>query len=125
VEKRAFVEVPDAVLELAKLTGYEAVKRFAPYRGKWMTISGMYEGMAESLQRDSIHLSVLIQDGRRINLRFALTHRERLSELKQGRRISAICQIPNYGLNFAPENCELVRAEPLRRAERSNLVYVS
>lgn len=36
-----------------------------------MTIFGTYDGMVESLQRDSIHVSVLMNGGRRINLRFA------------------------------------------------------
>jgi hypothetical protein len=114
-EKREFVEDPEAVLELAKLTGYEAVRRFAPYLGKWMMISGRYEGIAESLQRDAIHLSLLLDDGRRMNLRFALEREEKLRALQEGQRITAICRIQYRG-SFTPEDCELVRAERSRLA---------
>lgn len=33
-EKRIFVQDPETVLEASKLTGYEAIKRLTPYRGK-------------------------------------------------------------------------------------------
>src|SRR5579863_5793035 len=33
-DKREFVEDPEMVLELSKLTGYEAIKRLTPYLGK-------------------------------------------------------------------------------------------
>jgi hypothetical protein len=116
----------EVVLELARLSGYEAAKRFTPYLGKWMTISGRYEGIAESLQRDSIHLSLVMPDGRRVNLRFGLDRGEQLRELQEGQRITAICQIQQgRDFVFTPVNCELVRAEPLCRAERSSLACVA
>jgi hypothetical protein len=90
-----------------------------------MTLSGTYEGMAESLGRDAIHLTLLLNDGRRVNLRFAPEQGERLRDLKEGQRLTAIGRIPQRGVIFAPENCELVRVEPFRRRERSNLVYAS
>jgi len=124
-KERVFVEDPEAVLELAKLTGYDAIRRFAPYLGKWMTISGTYEGIAKSLLRDSIHLSLLLHDGRRINLRFAVNREEELRGLQIGQRITAICQIQHLSFTLKPENCELVRAEPLRRAGRGMLARVS
>jgi len=40
-EKREFVDDPRAILDLAKLKGYESIRLFAPYLGKWMTISGV------------------------------------------------------------------------------------
>ena len=115
-EKREFVNDPDLVLELSKLTGYSAIRRMNPYRGKWMTISGTYEGMAESLQKDAIHVSLLLRDGRRINLRFTMEQGERLRGLSEGQRVMAICEIPRFGLGFTPENCELVRVERLKLA---------
>jgi hypothetical protein len=124
-KQRVFVDDPEAVLELAKLSGYEAIRRFTPYLGKWMTISGSYEGIAESFSRDCIHLTLVLNDGRRVNLKFGLVQGERLRELKEGQRISAICQIQHVGLIFTPENCEVVRAEPLCRAGRRKLAYVS
>ncbi len=116
--ERVFVDDSEAVLDLAKLTGYEAVKQFTPYLGKWMTITGVFEGLAETLQRDAIHLSVVLADGRRINLRFPLDCRERLSRLREGQRITAIGQIRHTYFTLTPEHCELLRAEalgPMRR----------
>ena len=119
LEKREFVDDSEAVLKIAKLTGYDAVRRLTPYLGKWITISGRFEGLAESLQRDAIHLSLLLNDGRRINLRFGVEHGERLRALREGQRITAIGRIPRFGLEFTPENCELVRVEPVRLAYAS------
>jgi hypothetical protein len=124
-KQRVFVKDPEVVLELAKLAGYEAVRRFTPYLGKWTTISGSYEGIAKSFNRDSIHLTLVLNDGRRVNLKFGLEQGERLRELKEGQQISAICQIQHASLTFTPENCELIRAEPLRGAGRRKLAYVS
>jgi len=124
-EERAFVEDPEALLELAKLSGYDAIRRFAPYLGKWMKISGTYEGIAKSLLRDSIHLSLLLHDGRRINLRFAFDREEELRGLQIGQRITAICQIQHLNFTLKPENCELVRTEPLRRVGRGMFAHVS
>ena len=118
-EKREFVDDPEVVLEIAKRTGYDAVRRLTPYLGKWMTISGRFEGLAESLQRDAIHVSLLLNDGRRVNLRFAVEHGERLRALRVGQRITAIGRIPRFGFEFSPENCELVRVEPVRLAYAS------
>jgi|SRR5580658_2874449 hypothetical protein len=118
-ETREFVDDPDAVLEVSKLTGYDAIQRMNPYRGKWMTISGRFEGMVESLQRDAIHVSLLLNDRRRINLRFGMEHGEKLRGLREGQRITAICRIPQFGSGFTPENCEVVRVE------RPRLAYAS
>jgi len=118
-EQREFVDDPDAVLEVSKLTGYDAIRRMNPYRGKWMTISGKYDGMAESLQKDAIHVSLVLSDGRRVNLRFGMEQGERLRGLREGQRITAMCRIPEFGSGFTPENCELVRVE------RPRLAYAS
>ena len=96
-----FVEDPAVVLELAKHTGYDALRRFTPYLGKWMIISGRFDGIAESLQHDSIHLSLLLHDSRRINLRFAIAHRDQLQRLKEGQQITAIGKIePAASLSY-------------------------
>lgn len=115
-EKREFVEDPEKVLELSKLTGYEAIRQLTQHLDKWITISGRFEGIAESLQKDAIHLSLLLNDGRRINLRFAVEHGERLRALREGQRITAVGRIPCNGLVFSPEKCELIRVEPVRFA---------
>jgi hypothetical protein len=118
-ETREFVDDPDAVLEISKLTGYDAIQRMNPYRGKWMTISGKFEGMVESLQMDAIHVSLLLNDRRRINLRFRMEQGEKLRGLREGQHIIAACRIPQFGLGFTPENCEVVRVE------RPRLAYAS
>jgi hypothetical protein len=110
-DKREFVDNPDVVRDLAKLAGFAYVRWSTPYLGKWAAISGNYEGAAESLRRDSIHVSLLLNDGQRINLRFAADRAGQLRRLQVGQRITAIGQIPIFGDTFVPENCELVRSE--------------
>ncbi len=118
-DKRVFADDPEVVLGLARLTGYEAVRRFGPYIGKWMTISGRFEGIAESLQRDAVHLSLVIDDGRRVNLRFELEHADQLRGLREGQRITATGRIQHRYFTFTLEECELVGAERLRLAYAS------
>jgi hypothetical protein len=122
---RVFVEDPAIVLELAKHTGYDALRRFTPYLGKWIMISGRFDGIAESLQHDSIHLSLLLPDNRRINLRFAIEHRDQLLRLKEGQQITAIGKIEHRNFTFIPEDCELIRVEPIRRVERFTIARAS
>jgi hypothetical protein len=116
--ERVFAEDPKAVLELAKLTGYESIQPFNRYRGKWMTLAGEFEGLAESFQGDAIHVSLRIEDGRRINLRFGFDQRERLQALQPGQRIAAIGEIEHESFELGLDNCELVGVEPLRLARR-------
>jgi hypothetical protein len=122
---RVFVEDPEVVLELAKHTGYDAVRRFTRYLGKWIMISGRFDGTAESLLHDSIHLSLLLRDGRRINLRFAIEHRDQLLRLRGGQQITAIGKIEHRYFTFIPENCELIRVEPIRRIEHITIARAS
>ncbi len=119
--QRKFVKDPEAVLELAKLTGYESIQPLNRYRGKWMTISGEYEGFTESFERDVIHASVRLEDGRRLILRFNRDQRESLEPLQPGQRITAIGEIEQVRFELRPQNCELVRVEPLRPAPRLTL----
>lgn len=114
--KRVFVKDPAQVLDLAKIEGYEAIRRSTPYLDKWLTISGAFEGRAESLRRDSMYVSLILDDGRRVNLRFAGNKRAEIQCLQQGQRITANCQIRHYDFALRLENCELVDTEPFRRA---------
>ena len=84
-----------------------------------MTISGRFEGIAESLQKDAIHLSLLLNDGRRVNLKYDCEHGDQLRELREGQRITAIGRIQHSYFTFTLEDCELVRAERLRLAYAS------
>jgi hypothetical protein len=122
---RVFVEDPEVVLELAKHSGYDAVRRFTPYLGKWIMLSGKFDGIAESLLHDSIHLSLRLHDNRRINLRFSIAHREQLLRLKEGWQITVIGKIEHRDFTFMPENCELIRVEPMRRVERFKIARAS
>lgn len=124
--KREFVKNPEAVLELAKLTGYESIQPFNRYRGKWMTVTGEFEGFTESFEGDAIHASLRLEDGRRLILCFGLDQRESLEPLQPGQRITAIGEIERAYLQRAcfelrPQHCELVRVEPLRLTPRLTL----
>lgn len=113
--ERVFLRDPEAVLRLDQLSGLEYHKTIGPNIDKWITVTGMFEGSAESLLRDSLHLSLLREDGRRVNVQFAKEHAERIRELRPGQRITLVCQIC-LGNGLALRNAELVSAEPLRRA---------
>jgi hypothetical protein len=125
VSERNFVDSSEAVLALSNLSGFDYIKASTPYPGKWMTISGRYEGMAESLRKDSIHVSLLLRDSQRINLRFGLDAANQLRGLQMGRRITVNCQIPRWGNALKPENCELMRIESSPGVERGVLARVS
>jgi hypothetical protein len=112
-EKREFVDNPRAVLDAAKLTGYDAIRGLSPYLGKWMTISGVFEGTARAFGENGIHVSILLDDRRRINLRFGVAKEDQIRGLRVGQRITAIGKIQQSYLVFAPEECELVRAAAL------------
>ncbi len=115
---RVFVDDASAVLERSKLTGYDAVRSFTPYLGKWMTISGRHEGITG----EGWHSSVSFVDRWQ-------THKSPICDaarrLRSGQRITAVCQIQHRYFTFTPENCELVRAEPIRYAERSTVSVAS
>ena len=95
------------------------------YLGKWIMISGTFDGIAESLLHDSIHLSLLLHDDRRINLRFAIEHRDQLLRIKKGQQITAIGKTEHRHFTFVPEDCELIRVEPIRRVERFKIARAS
>ena len=106
----------EAVLEVARLNGYELLGRMTPYLSKWITISGRFDGTAESLPRDAIHLSLLLDDDRRINMRFSTDRAEDLRTLRTGQRITLIGQIQFGGQSLMPENCELISVEATRQS---------
>jgi hypothetical protein len=112
-EKREFVDNPKAVLDAAKLTGYDAVRGLSPYLGKWMAISGIFDGTARAFGENSIHVSILLDDRRPINLRFGATKEDQFLGLRVGQRITAIGKIQQKNLIFVPEECEIVRAAAL------------
>jgi len=114
--ERIFVPA-EAVLEVSRLTGYELLSRMTPYLGKWITVSGTFDGTGESLPHDAIHLSLLLDDGRRFNLRFSTDRAEDLRTLRTGQRITVIGEVQFSGYSLMPENCELISAAAVRQSQ--------
>lgn len=115
-QQRVFVPHPQALLERFGDTGMLADKLLIPELDKWITVTGRFEGVAESLTHDALHLSLTLECGRRIHLRFALDNRERLEALREGQQITAMCKIKHgHGLGVCTlDRSELVRVQPLR-----------
>ncbi len=115
--ERVFVEDPQALLDHYTCTGMLAEKVLVPQLEKWITVSGRFEGVAESLLGDAIHLSLTLERGSRVPLRFPIESRYRLERLRTGQQITALCQIRHgYGMGvFELQNSELIRVEPLRQ----------
>lgn len=126
-EKQSFLKDPRLVLDLYGQTGMDAESRLLPHLDKWLTVSGRFAGLAESLLRDSIHVSLTRENGRAFNLRFAIGCRETLLALRHGQKITVVCQVRHgYGLGvFTLENAELAAVEPLRHAESPAFARVS
>jgi hypothetical protein len=114
--KRVFVENADALLERYGHTGTLAEKLLP--LGKWIQVSGSFEGAADSLVGDATFLSLILENGRRIQLRFPGDPGDSLRLLREGQQITAACQIQHgYGAGvYILDNCELIRAEPFRSA---------
>jgi hypothetical protein len=115
---RVFAEEPEALLDRYAHKGMLADKLLVPYLDKWMTVSGRFEGIAESLLGNAIHLSLILQTGARIHLRFPAEARDRLRLVREGQQVTAVCQIQHgYGPGvFVLENSELTHVKPPRPA---------
>jgi hypothetical protein len=127
---RTFVEDADALIDRYGDTGMLTEKVLVPYLGQWVRVSGAFDGAADALVGDAIYLSLVLECGRRIHLRFPIEARERLRLLQEGQQLMAACQIRHgYGVGvFALENCELIRVEPinsLRSRRQSRRVAAS
>lgn len=107
---RIWTKDPGALLAGRALSERELV----PHLDQWIRVSGAFEGTADSLLRDAIFLSLVLDNGRRMQLRFAMDARDRLRLLREGQQVRAICQIRHgYGAGvFALENCELSNTKP-------------
>jgi hypothetical protein len=115
-KQREFVADPQSLLERFGDTGMLADKLLIPDLDKWITVTGRFEGVAESLTHDALHLSLTLECGRRIHLRFALESGERLEALREGQQITAMCQVQRgHGLGvYTLDRCELIRVQPQR-----------
>ncbi len=115
---RIFAENPEGLLERYADTGTLAEKLLVPYLDKWTRISGSFEGAADSLLGDAVFISLILESGRRVQLRFPPGQRDRLRVLREGQRLTAVCQIRHgHGAGvFTLENCELIEVESFRPA---------
>jgi hypothetical protein len=115
---RLFAEHSESLLERYAHRGVLAEKLLAPYLNKWIRVSGRFEGAADSLLGDAIFMSVIRENGQRIQLCFSTERRDRLRLLQEGEQIVAVCQIHHgYGAGvFTLENCEFASAQPFRPA---------
>ncbi len=106
---RKFLDKPEALLQRYTHTGVLAERLLVPYLDRWIRVHGRLEGTADSLSGDAIFLSLVQENGRRIQLRFPADARERLRLLRQGEPVSAECQVRHgYGEGvFTLENCVL------------------
>ena len=92
-EKRAFVPNNDSVLALYGRSGYSMLARVNQFYGKWIRVSGMFDGATESLNDETIHVSLLLGNGQRINLHFSAESHSEISCLVNGQTITV--GIPN------------------------------
>jgi hypothetical protein len=113
---RTFVQNPEVLLERYGQTGALSERLLIPDLDKWIQVSGSFEGAADSLVGDAMFVSLILENNRRIQLRFPGDRSSPLRLLRVGQRITALCQIQHgYGAGiFVLDNCELVRAEPSR-----------
>ena len=111
---RIFVENADALLERYGQSGALAEKLLP--LGEWLQISGSFEGAADSLVGDATFVSIILESGRRVQLRFPNNASDSLRLLQKGQQIMAACQVQHgHGLGvFVLDNCELIAAKPLR-----------
>jgi hypothetical protein len=115
---RTFLQSPEGLLERYGQTGNLSERLLIPHLDKWIQISGSYEGAADSLVGDAAFISLILENGRRIQLRFPGDRRDPLRLLRVGQQITAVCQIQHgYGTGiFVLDNCERIRAEPSQPA---------
>jgi len=117
-EKRAFVPNNDSVLALYGRNGYSVLAQVNQFFGKWIRVSGMFEGATESLSDETIHVSLLLRDGQRINLHFSAERHSEISGLVKGQTIKAVSRIepvPNYGGGwFVFAGSEILSVKPRR-----------
>ncbi len=102
--KRVFAEEPEALLDRYEM-GRPLDARMVSYVDQWIRVSGRFEGTTKSLVGDEIHVSVLLQSGRRIPLWFPGESRDRLQVLREGQQLRAVCQV---GPGLVLGNAELV-----------------
>jgi len=117
-EKRTFVRNNDSVLALYGRNGYSVLARTNQFLGKWIRVSGMFEGATDSLNDETIHLSLLVGNGQRINLHFAAESHSEISRLVKDQTITAVSRIepvPNYGSGyFVFTGSDIFSVEPRR-----------
>jgi hypothetical protein len=88
------------------------------YFGKWIRVSGVFDGATESLSDETVQVSLLLSDGQRINLHFSAERHSEISCLVNGQTITAVSRIepvPNYGGGyFVFAGSEILSVKPRR-----------
>jgi hypothetical protein len=116
--ERTFVQNPEVLLERYGQSGTLSERLLVPHLDKWIQVSGRFEGAADSLVGDATFISLVLENGRRIQLRFPGDLSDSVRLLQVGQQTTAICQVQHgYGAGiFVLDNCTLIRTEPSRRA---------
>jgi hypothetical protein len=99
-ERQEFIRDSQRLLDLYQRNEYSVLRQATPYFEKWIRLTGVYLGATDTLQADAIHLSLALFDGRQINLRFNIDHRDEIQRLREGQRINVVAQVQpvaNYG----------------------------
>jgi hypothetical protein len=94
------------------------------YLDKWIVISGTVEFGDGAPACDGSHVTLILDRGRRVNLRLADSEESRPRKVRPGDRVTAVCQIrPAYShARVALENGEVIR---LVAPYRAHLAKVS
>jgi hypothetical protein len=105
---RIFAEEPEALIAHLSDPKLLTQMQVVSYIDKWITVAGTVEFVTD---RCALPLTLRLDRGQRVHLRFAETEESRLREVRQGQRLTAVCQIrPSYNhARVALENCEVIR----------------
>jgi hypothetical protein len=112
--KRVYAGEPEALLAHLRDPRRFSEIELTCYLEEWLMLSGIVEGVAESLVGDAIYLTLILERGQRINLRFAADDRKQIEKLRVGQVVTAAGQIRGAFPKFTLENCELLRVAPVR-----------
>jgi len=114
--KRVYAIEPEVLLAHLRDSRLLSWMELVRYLEEWLTLAGAVEGVAESLVGDAIYLTLILERGQRVNLRFAPDDREQIEKLRVGQGVTVVGQIKPAFPKFALENCELLRVAPARAA---------
>jgi hypothetical protein len=105
---RVFAEEPEALIAHLSNPKLLTQMQVVSYIDKWITVVGTVEFVTD---RCALPLTLRLDRGQRAHLRLADTEESLLRDMRQGQRLTAVCQIrPSYSHSRVTlENCEVVR----------------